>query len=112
VATVTVTRRFDLTGAQWTLLEQLLPVATRSDRPRRHPVAGAVGAPWRDGPACYGSWQAVYGLFRDGAVGVAHTARARAWENVPRDAARRHRRSWSCRLILAARRIDSAIAPS
>jgi transposase len=23
-----------------------------------------VGAPWRDVPACYGSWQAVYGLFR------------------------------------------------
>jgi len=23
-----------------------------------------VGAPWRDVPECYGSWQAVYGLFR------------------------------------------------
>jgi len=23
-----------------------------------------TGAPWRDVPACYGSWQAVYGLFR------------------------------------------------
>jgi transposase len=23
-----------------------------------------VGAPWRDVPACYGSWQAVYALFR------------------------------------------------
>ncbi|MFD9336160.1 transposase [Streptomyces sp. NPDC060028] len=23
-----------------------------------------VGAPWPDVPACYGSWQAVYALFR------------------------------------------------
>ncbi|WP_437436760.1 transposase [Salinispora arenicola] len=23
-----------------------------------------VGAPWRDFPACYGSWQAIYALFR------------------------------------------------
>ncbi|MFB9492997.1 transposase [Nonomuraea dietziae] len=23
-----------------------------------------VGAPWRDVPECYGSWQAVYSLFR------------------------------------------------
>jgi Putative transposase of IS4/5 family (DUF4096) len=27
-------------------------------------VAVRVGAPWRDVPDCYGSWQAVYGLFR------------------------------------------------
>ena len=23
-----------------------------------------VGSPWRDVPDCYGSWQAIYGLFR------------------------------------------------
>ncbi|MFF4128297.1 transposase [Microbispora rosea] len=27
-------------------------------------MAGTGGAPWRDVPECYGSWQAVYALFR------------------------------------------------
>lgn len=71
--TLAVTRRFDLTDAQWARLEPLLPTATRAGRPsrwtRRQVIDGIrwrvrVGAPWRDVPACYGSWQAVYGLFR------------------------------------------------
>jgi transposase len=73
VATLAVTRRFDLTDAQWARLEPLLPVPTRSGRPskwtKRQLIDGIrwrvrVGAPWRDVPECYGSWQAVYGLFR------------------------------------------------
>ena len=73
MATIAVTRRFDLTDAQWALLEQLLPVVVRSGRPsqwsKRQLIDGIrwrvrVGAPWRDVPDCYGSWQAVYGLFR------------------------------------------------
>jgi transposase len=73
VATLAVTRRFDLTDAQWAVLEPLLPKALRSGRPsvwsRRQLVDAIrwrirVGAPWRDVPAQYGSWQAAYALFR------------------------------------------------
>jgi transposase len=73
LATIAVTRRFDLTDAQWARLEPLLPTPTKSGRPskwtKRQLIDGIrwrvrVGAPWRDVPDCYGSWQAVYGLFR------------------------------------------------
>jgi transposase len=73
VDTIAVTRRFDLTDAQWARLEPLLPKAKKSGRPskwsKRQLVDGIrwrvrVGAPWRDVPDCYGSWQAVYALFR------------------------------------------------
>ena len=73
MATLAVTRRFDLSDAQWARLEPLLPVPKRPGRPsrwsRRQLIDGIrwrvrVGAPWRDVPDCYGSWQAVYGLFR------------------------------------------------
>ncbi|WP_373308370.1 IS5 family transposase [Microbispora siamensis] len=68
-----MTRRFDLTDAQWAVLEPLLPAPRRSGRPslysKRQLIDGIrwrvrVGAPWRDVPACYGSWSAVYALFR------------------------------------------------
>lgn len=73
MATLAVTRRFDLTDVQWAVLEPLLPVAVRPGRPskwtKRQLIDGMrwrarTGAPWRDVPECYGSWQAVYGLFR------------------------------------------------
>jgi len=73
VATLAVTRRFDLTDAQWAILEPLLPAPRRPGRPsnwtKRQLIDGIrwrvrVGAPWRDVPGCYGSWQAVYALFR------------------------------------------------
>jgi transposase len=73
VATLAVTRRFDLTDGQWAVLEPLLPVGKRAGRPptwaKRQLIDGIrwrarVGAPWRDVPQCYGSWQAVYSLFR------------------------------------------------
>ncbi|MEU7900892.1 IS5 family transposase [Nonomuraea sp. NPDC049152] len=73
VATLAVSRRFDLTDAQWARLEPLLPVSVRSGRPpswtKRQLIDGIrwrvrVGAPWRDVPEHYGSWQAVYPLFR------------------------------------------------
>lgn len=73
MATLAVTRRFDLCDAAWAVLEPLLPVAARSGRPprwtKRQLVDGIrwrmrTGAPWRDVPECYGSWQAVYALFR------------------------------------------------
>ncbi|MER7505970.1 IS5 family transposase [Nonomuraea pusilla] len=73
MATLAVTRRFDLTDAQWALLEPLLPAGKRPGRPsrwsKRQLIDGIrwrvrVGAPWRDVPECYGSWQAVYSLFR------------------------------------------------
>jgi len=73
VATLALTRRLDLTDEQWARLEPLLPVPTRSGRPsewtKRQLIDGIrwqvrVGAPWRDVPDCYGSWRAVYALFR------------------------------------------------
>jgi len=73
VATLALTRRLDLTDEQWARLEPLLPVPTRSGRPsewtKRQLIDGTrwqvrVGAPWRDVPDCYGSWRAVYALFR------------------------------------------------
>lgn len=68
-----MTRRHDLTDAQWAVLEPLLPIGVRVGRPsawtKRQLIDGIrwrvrVGAPWRDVPDCYGSWPAVYGLFR------------------------------------------------
>ena len=71
--TLAVTRRFDLTDAQWAVLEPLLPVGKKPGRPpkwtRRQLIDGIrwrvrAGTPWRDVPPVYGSWQAIYGLFR------------------------------------------------
>jgi transposase len=73
VTTVTVTRRHDLTDAQWAALEPLLPVGRRPGRPptwtKRQLIDAIrwrirVGAPWRDVPGCYGSWAAAYAVFR------------------------------------------------
>lgn len=71
--TLAVTRRHDLTDAQWAALEPLLPAGRRPGRPstwtKRQLIDGIrwrtrVGAPWRDVPDCYGSWAAAYALFR------------------------------------------------
>lgn len=73
MATLAVTRRHDLTDAQWAVLEPLLPRPRGSGRPpkwsRRQLIDGIrwrtrVGSPWRDVPTLYGPWQTVYGLFR------------------------------------------------
>ena len=73
MATIAVTRRFDLSDGQWAVLEPLLPAGKKPGRPprwaKRQLIDGIwwrvrTGAPWRDVPDCYGSWQAVYGLFR------------------------------------------------
>ncbi len=73
MVTLAVTRRFDLSDAQWAILEPLLPAPRRPGRPsqwtKRQLIDGIrwrvrVGAPWRDVPDCYGSWHAVYALFR------------------------------------------------
>ena len=70
--TLAVTGRADLTGAQWAVLEPLLPASSRGRPPKwtkRQLIDGIrwrvrAGAPWRDMPAAYGPWQTVYGLFR------------------------------------------------
>jgi transposase len=73
VASVPVTRRFDLTDGQWAVLEPLLPKPKKAGRPskwsKRQLIDGIrwrvrVGAPWRDVPDCYGHWRSVYGLYR------------------------------------------------
>lgn len=85
--TISVAGRHDLTDAQWMVLEPLLPAAKRSGRPslfsKRQLIDGMrwrvrAGTPWRDVPVCYGSWSAVYALFRrwqrDGTWAVIVTA--------------------------------------
>jgi transposase len=73
VTTLSVAGRHDLTDAQWAVLEPLLPVGKKPGRPphytRRQLINGIrwrirAGTPWRDVPPDYGSWQAIYGLFR------------------------------------------------
>ncbi|MEU1432179.1 IS5 family transposase [Nocardia sp. NPDC005746] len=73
MASVAVTRRSDLTDAQWARLEPLLPRGKKAGRPpkwsRRQLIDGIrwrtrVGAPWRDVPVEYGPWQTIYGMFR------------------------------------------------
>lgn len=72
MASVVVAGRFDLTDAQWAVLEPLLPVRGSGRPPKwskRQLIDGIrwrvrTGAPWRDVPPAYGSWQTVYGLFR------------------------------------------------
>ncbi|MGW4720535.1 transposase [Nocardia sp. NPDC004260] len=73
MTTLAVTARADLADAQWARLEPLLPSPKRPGRPsgwtRRRLLDGIrwrirVGCPWRDIPPQYGSWQAIYALFR------------------------------------------------
>uniref|UniRef100_UPI001E4EB455 IS5 family transposase n=1 Tax=Nocardia farcinica TaxID=37329 RepID=UPI001E4EB455 len=62
-----------MTVAQWARLVPLLPRPKKAGRPpmwtKRQLIDGIrwrtrVGCPWRDVPPRYGSWSAVYGLFR------------------------------------------------
>jgi transposase len=73
VPTVPVSGRADLTGAQWAVLEPLLPRGEKPGRPRKWELRllidgirwrTRIGAPWRDVPERYGPWESVYGLFR------------------------------------------------
>jgi transposase len=73
VASLSTGARRDLSDRQWRVLAPLLPVVPGSGRPpkwtRRQLIDGIrwrtrTGAPWRDVPARYGSWQRVYALFR------------------------------------------------
>lgn len=70
---VAVAGRADLTDAQWARLQPLLPCGKKAGRPpkwtKRQLIDGIrwrtrVGCPWRDVPPQYGSWAAIYGLFR------------------------------------------------
>ncbi|MFD5657819.1 IS5 family transposase [Streptomyces hirsutus] len=65
--------RGDLTDAQWSRLEPLLPRGKKPGRPpiwtRRQLIDGIrwrtrAGTPWRDVPERYGPWDRVYDLFR------------------------------------------------
>lgn len=73
VDTIAVTGRHDLSDTQWAVLEALLPKVKKTGRPsrwtKRQLIDGIrwrvrVGAPWRDIPERYGSWAAVYAVFR------------------------------------------------
>jgi putative transposase len=63
----------DLTEAQWTRLEPLLPVVRPGGRPRAHPLREVIdalryvlrgGIAWRALPHDYPPWQTVYHYFR------------------------------------------------
>jgi transposase len=63
-------QRHDLTDERWARLEPLLPKPQRGPQPRdlRRTINGVLwilrtGAPWRDLPACYGSWQTAASRF-------------------------------------------------
>jgi transposase len=71
VQTIPAGARFDLTDAQWAVLEPFVPTGTGRPplHPRRRLIDGVrwrirVGAPWRDVPERYGPWQSVYTFFR------------------------------------------------
>jgi transposase len=73
VGSVPAGARGDLTDREWQMLEPLLPRGRKPGGPpkwtRRQLIDGIrwrvrTGAPWRDVPARYGTWQRVYGLFR------------------------------------------------
>lgn len=72
MATIDAATRHDLTDAQWSVLEPLLPAPARLGRPRKYPLRGLIdgirhrtraGCPWRDVPTRYGPWWRVYALF-------------------------------------------------
>jgi transposase len=75
-------RRHELSEAEWARLRPLLP-ARKPGKPRqddRRIINGilwklATGAPWRDLPERYGSWQTVYTRFRRWTV-------AGVWERI------------------------------
>ena len=67
--------RGDLTGAEWRILKGLLPMEPanrgRGGRPEQNRaiINGILwrlrcGAPWRDVPPKYGSWNTIYRRFR------------------------------------------------
>lgn len=65
-------RRHELKDSEWQAIADLFPAAKRMGRPARptREVLNGVmwilktGAPWRDLPDRYGSWQTVYRRFR------------------------------------------------
>jgi putative transposase len=63
----------DVTDAEWSVLETVLPQAKTTGRPRKHALREMVnaifylvrsGCPWRYLPEGYPPWQTVYSLFR------------------------------------------------
>ncbi|WP_447770005.1 IS5 family transposase [Aeromonas veronii] len=67
-----MSRRYQLTDAQWGLIEPLFLCRSISGRPTREPrqVLDGIpwilhtGAPWRDLPERFGPWRSVYNTFR------------------------------------------------
>ena len=67
--------RFDVTDAEWALIESFIPVAETGPLPRavRAQFNGVLwrfrnGTGWRDVPERYGSWTTVYNRFRGWAL--------------------------------------------
>lgn len=63
----------DVTDAEWSVLEKVLPAAKATGRPRKYPLREMVnamfylvrsGCPWRYLPDGFPPWQTVYSLFR------------------------------------------------
>jgi transposase len=68
---VVARRRHELSDAEWSVIEPLLPPAAETGRPReddRKILNGifwilGTGAPWRDLPERYGPWSTVYSRY-------------------------------------------------
>ena len=68
-------RRYELTDMEWERIEKYFPekepgMPGRPPKPHRPIINGIVwiarsGAPWRDLPERYGSWETVYTRFRE-----------------------------------------------
>ena len=63
--------RFDVSNAEWSMIEPFLPVAATGPLPRQERALfnGVMwrfrnGCGWREVPERYGSWSTVYGRFR------------------------------------------------
>ncbi len=86
--------RGDLTEAEWRVLKDLLPIEPENRGRGRPPeqnrsiINGILwrlrcGAPWRDVPPKYGSWNTIYRRFR-------RWSEAGVWETVSGDTGRDH----------------------
>jgi transposase len=100
-----MTKRHELSDAQWEKLKPLLPPEKpktgRTNHDHRTLLNGMIwraktGTPWRDLPECYGKWKTVYSRWlrwRDGGVWQ------RVWEALQQEAEHKGEVEWDIHFI-------------